>query len=426
MKPRHTASSTQLAPAAAAKAAGLHYVSDAQPGVRRIKAGAGFRFENASGKRVRDEVTLKRIRSLVIPPAWTDVWICPREDGHLQATGRDAKGRKQFRYHPLWREVRDATKYDRMIEFGEALPRIRRRVARNIAKPGLSREKVLATVVRLIDLTFIRVGNDEYAKQNDSYGLTTMQDKHARVRGERVEFCFRGKSGKEHAITIQDGRLAKIVKRCQDIPGQELFQWIDEEGKHRDVTSGDVNEYLREISESDFTAKDFRTWAGTVLVARALKTTADFQTERQGKKNLKQAIDAVAVKLGNTPAVCRKCYVHPSVLHGYLAHQLPCNSKAQSALSILPGENLERAGDGSSSAGTGTRRNAGGRLKNGTIKASKHPATSLGCDERQVLDFLRCCRREEKLKAGRLAPKLAKVPESWRPRQNLGTKARRR
>jgi DNA topoisomerase-1 len=394
MKPRHTPSSTQLAPAESAKAVGLRYVNDEQPGFRRVKAGAGFYYEDANGKTVRDESTLKRIRSLAIPPAWTEVWICPREDGHLQATGRDAKRRKQFRYHPLWREVRDATKYDRMIEFAAALPRIRRRVTRDLARPGLSRERVLATVVKLIDLTFIRVGNDEYAKQNNSYGLTTMKDGHAKIRGERVEFSFRGKSGKYHAITVQDGRLARIVKHCQDIPGQQLFQWMSDDGKRHDVTSGDVNDYLREISGTDFTAKDFRTWAGTVLAAQALKATKQFESQKQAKKNIREAIEAVAQKLGNTPAVCRKCYVHPSVLNGYIERNLPCNGSVTAP------------------------------LENGAIKASRRPSTSLGCDERAVLDFLQCCRREERAKARRLAPKLAKVPESWRPPQNPRTKVR--
>ena len=396
MKPRHTPPSTQLEPAESAKAVGLRYVNDEQAGIKRIKAGAGFRYEDAEGKPVRDEATLKRIRSLVIPPAWTDVWICSREDGHLQATGRDAKGRKQFRYHPLWREVRDATKYDRMIEFGEALPRVRQRVARDIAKPGLSREKVLATIVRLIDLTFIRVGNDEYAKQNNSYGLTTMKDQHAKIRGERVEFSFRGKSGKYHAIAVEDARLAKIVKNCQDIPGQELFQWVNGDGKCHDVTSSDVNDYLREISGTDFTAKDFRTWAGTVLAAQALKATSEFETQKQAKTNIKQAIDAVAEKLGNTPAVCRKCYVHPFVLSGYVEKKLPCNG----AVTASP--------------------------EDGAIKASKRPSTSLGCDERAVLEFLRGGRRSEQKKARELPPKLSKVPAAWRPRLALGTKVRRR
>ncbi|HMJ90673.1 MAG TPA: hypothetical protein VK530_12710 [Candidatus Acidoferrum sp.] len=397
MKQRHTPPSMQLQPVESARAVGLRYVNDAQPGIRRVKSGEGFRYTRDDGREVRDENTLQHIRSLAIPPAWSDVWICARNDGHLQATGRDAKGRKQFRYHPLWREVRDATKYDRMIEFGETLPRIRRRIARDIAKPGLSREKVLAAIVRLIDLTFLRVGNDEYAKRNNSYGLTTMRDRHAKVRDEQIEFSFRGKSGKHHAITIEDRRLARIVKNCQDIPGQELFQWINGNGRRHDVTSGDVNDYLREIGGDDFTAKDFRTWAGTVLMAEALNSTVNFETQRQAKKNLKQAIDAVAEKLGNTPAVCRKCYVHPFVLDGYLAHKLPCNGSVTAS-----------------------------PLKDGAIKASKRPRTALSSDEKQVLNFLRCCRREEKTKARQLAPKLAKVPASWRPRSSPGTKARHR
>ncbi len=380
--------STQIQPFESAKAVGLRYVNDRQPGLRRVKSGARFRYLDDQGKTVRNQLTLRRIRSLAIPPAWTDVWICALEDGHLQATGRDAKGRKQFRYHPLWRGVRDATKYDRMIGFGEALPRIRRRVARDITQSGLSREKVLATIVRLIDLTFMRVGNHEYAKHNNSYGLTTMRDKHAKVRGERVEFSFRGKSGKYHAITIEDPRLARIVKNCQDLPGQELFQWINGDGKRRDVTSGDVNDYLREICGLDFTAKDFRTWAGTVLAAQALKATGKFDTQTQAKRNIKQAIDAVAEKLGNTPAVCRKCYVHPSVLNGYLQQELPGANK------II------------ASTGAGVI----------TPKASRRVSVSLGCDEKSVLDFLRCCQRKERQRAHGMKTKLAGVPLAWQPR----------
>jgi DNA topoisomerase-1 len=234
-----------MEPIESAKAVGLRYVSDEEPGIKRVKSGKGFRYISVNGKGAPAASTLKRIRSLVIPPAWTDVWICAVEDGHLQATGRDARGRKQHRYHPLWREVRDATKYDRMIEFGEALPRIRRRLASDLRKPGLNREKVLATIIRLMDLAFIRVGNDEYAKQNGSYGLTTMKDQHADVRGKRIQFSFRGKSGKYHSIEVEDERLARIVKHCQDIPGQELFQWINGDARRHDVTSGDVNDYLR-------------------------------------------------------------------------------------------------------------------------------------------------------------------------------------
>ncbi len=395
MKPRHTMQSKQPHPAESARAVGLRYVNDDQPGIRRVKVGAGFRYEDASGKPVRASA-LRRIRSLVIPPAWTDVWICAHADGHLQATGRDDKRRKQFRYHSLWREVRDATKYDRMIEFGQVLPRIRKRIARDAAKPGLSREKVLATIVRLMDLTFIRVGNDEYAKQNRSYGLTTMKDQHVKIRGERVQFSFRGKSGKYHAIEVEDRRLARIVKHCQDIPGQDLFQWIGPDGKRHDVTSGDVNEYLREISGSDFTAKDFRTWAGTVLAAEALTATNKFETQKQAKKNIKEAIDRVAEQLGNTPAVCRKCYIHPFVLDGYMQKKLPCNGNITAS------------------------------VENGAIKASKRPTTSLGDDEKSVLEFLRCCRRDERQHVRGMKTKLAAVPRAWHPRVVRGMRVGRR
>jgi DNA topoisomerase I len=399
MKPRYarpsTEPSTQLHPVDSARAVGLRYVTDDQPGIGRARAGAGFRYVDAQGKAVRDEATLRRIRSLAIPPAWTDVWICPHENGHLQATGRDAKGRKQHRYHSLWREVRDATKYDRMIEFGKSLPRIRRRVTRDIARPGLSREKVLATIVRLMDLTFIRVGNEEYAKQNRSFGLTTLQDGHARVRGDRVQFSFRGKSGKNHTIEVEDARLAKIVKRCQDIPGQDLFQFLDEKGARHDVTSGDVNEYLREVSGSEFTAKDFRTWAGTVLAAQALQSETTLETQKQAKSNVRRAIEVVADRLGNTPAVCRKCYVHPHVIDGYMENRFPCHRR------VLPA-NGERA-----------------------IRASARPSASLGCDEQQVLEFLRCCRREERKDVRRLQNQWRKLPREWRPKIVNGARLRR-
>jgi DNA topoisomerase-1 len=380
MKPRHKSTATQVEPAVSARAVGLRYVSDELPGIARLKSGKDFRYQDARGKFVRDQATLQRIRSLVIPPAWTDVWICPHADGHLQATGRDAKGRKQHRYHPLWREVRDATKYDRMIDFGDALPGIRRKIAQDLRKKGLSREKVLATIIRLMDLTFIRVGNDEYAKQNHSYGLTTMKDQHAKIRGGHIQFSFKGKSGKHHAIEVADRRLAKIVKSCQDIPGQELFQWIDDDGKRHDITSGDVNDYLRETSAADFTAKDFRTWAGTVLALGALQKLADFDTAKQAKKNLKQAVETVAEKLGNTPTVCRKCYIHPFVLDGYL------NKNS----SFPQGEN-------------------------GLVTGTAKPMASLRADERALLKFLRCCRREERRKTKRIV-KSAVIPPSWRPR----------
>lgn len=263
------------------------------------------------------------------------MWICPRDDGHLQATGRDARGRKQYRYHRWWREVRDSTKYDRMIQFGQALPAIRRRIAADLEKPGLPREKVLAAVIKILETGLIRVGNDEYARANGSFGLTTMQDRHAAVQGANIRFSFRGKSGKQHAIDLRDARLARIVAGCQSIPGQELFQYIDAKGRPRDVTSSDVNDYLRRISKADFTAKDFRTWGGTVLAAEALRELAECETKKQAKKNVNAAIETVARRLGNTPAICRKCYVHPAVLEAYLegALDLPAACRARGTLS---------------------------------------------------------------------------------------------
>jgi DNA topoisomerase I len=305
-------------PAVSARAVGLRHVSDDKPGIKRESCGNGFRYRDAAGKIVRDPETLRRIKSLVIPPAWTDVWICPEANGHLQATGRDERRRKQFRYHPRWREIRDETKYARMIAFARELPKIRRRVRKDMALSGLPRNKVLATVVRLLEVSLIRVGNEEYARENDSFGLTTMRDKHVAIHGSAMRFHFRGKAGKWHNVDVRDRRLAKIVERCQDLPGQELFQFVDDDGGRHDVRSEDVNEYLRAISGRDFTAKDFRTWAGTVLAALALREFEKFDTRAQAKKNVVAAIEAVAKKLGNTPAVCRKCYIHPHVLDSYL------------------------------------------------------------------------------------------------------------
>jgi DNA topoisomerase-1 len=301
-----------------ARQAQLRYVCDARPGIRRQKHGGGFLYFDAAGKRVHDKMTLIRIRSLVIPPAWTNVWISPHENGHLQATGRDARGRKQYRYHPRWRQARDETKYTKMIHFAAALPKIREQVDADLKLTGLARRKVLATIVRLLETTLIRVGNDEYARTNNSYGLTTMQAKHVEVNGSKVRFKFRGKSGKWHTIELSDRRLARIVAHCQDLPGQELFQYFDDEGVQRDVTSSDVNDYLREIAGEEFTAKDFRTWAGTVLAALALKEFEKFDSKAQRKKNIVRAIETVAERLGNTPSVCRKCYVHPVILESYL------------------------------------------------------------------------------------------------------------
>jgi DNA topoisomerase I len=301
-----------------ARAARLRYVSDGTDGIRRRRTGSGFTYLDARGAVIRDRDELRRIRALAVPPAWTDVWICPIANGHVQATGRDARGRKQYRYHPRWRATRDETKYGRMIAFGEALPRIRARVEQDLARPGLPREKVLATVVKLMQLTAIRVGNEEYAKANDSFGLTTLRDRHVEVSGDRVHFQFRGKSGKRHAIKVSDRRLARIIKQCQDIPGYELFQYLDDDGERRAIGSADVNDYLREISGDEFTAKDFRTWAGTILAVAALQEIGAAATQTQAKRNLTQAIVKVSEQLGNTPAICRKCYVHPNVLDGYL------------------------------------------------------------------------------------------------------------
>ena len=305
-------------PIRSSKLAGLRYVADVKPGITRKRWRKGFRYFDVNGVVIKDEDVLGRIKSLAIPPAWTDVWICPNANGHLQATGRDAKHRKQSRYHPRWREVRDENKYERMKLFGESLPAIRERVENNLALPGLPREKVLATIVRLLETTFIRVGNAEYAKQNHSYGLTTMRSRHVEVEGSTVRFKFQGKSGKHHNIDLSDRRLAKIVKRCQDLPGYELFQYLDESGSQHTVDSADVNEYLREITDQTFTAKDFRTWAGTVLACAVLREFEVFESPTQAKRNVVQAIASVAKRLGNTPSVCRKCYVHPAVIEAYM------------------------------------------------------------------------------------------------------------
>ena len=310
-----------LSPVVAAQKAGLRYVSDRRSGISRRAAGKTFRYVGPDGRVLRDKETLHRIRSLAIPPAWTGVWICPVENGHIQATGRDDRGRKQYRYHPRWREVRDEAKYHHVLAFGKALPRIRRRVTADLRRPGLIRQKVLATIVRLLETTLIRVGNDEYAQQNHSYGLTTLRNRHAKVRGNRIAFEFVGKSGKPHHVDLHDAVLAKTVRHCQDLPGQELFGYLDEEGAVRDVTSEDVNSYLREIAGEEFSAKDFRTWAGTVLAAIALRECESFASQRQARRNIVRAVEAVAKMLGNTPAICRKCYIHPAILDSYLEGQ---------------------------------------------------------------------------------------------------------
>ncbi len=301
-----------------ARRAGLRYTSDARPGIRRRPSGRGFVYLNASGRCIRDRHTLARLKRLAIPPAWREVWICPHANGHLQATGRDARGRKQYRYHADWRAGRDATKYDRMIAFGKVLPRIRRRVKHDLSRPGLPREKVLAAVTRLLETTLIRIGSDEYARTNGSFGLTTLRNRHVRTRGARCTFSFRGKSGKFHVIDIESARLARIVRRCRDLPGQELFAYRDGTGRIVDVTSTDVNAYLREITGDSFTAKDFRTWTGTVLAAQALRAFDRFASPREARRNMLEAISTVARTLGNTPAICRKSYIHPVILDTYL------------------------------------------------------------------------------------------------------------
>ena len=306
------------APVAAARTAGLRYVSDTMPGIGRKRVGKHFSYIGRDGKPIHDEEELKRIRAIGIPPAWKNVWICPNPRGHIQATGRDERGRKQYRYHPQWRKIRDETKYDKMVDFGKALPRIRERVAHDLALPGLPREKVLAAVVRLLDLTSLRIGNEEYARENGSFGLTTMRNDHVDIEGTNIQFHFLGKSGKEHSVGIKDRQLARIVKRCQDLPGHELFQYIDEDKELRTIESDDVNEYLRQITGWDFTAKDFRTWAGTVVATCALQDLGEYESQTQAKKNVVRAVEVAAKHLGNTAAICRKSYVHPEVIDAYL------------------------------------------------------------------------------------------------------------
>jgi DNA topoisomerase-1 len=305
-------------PADAAEEAGLRYVSDTRPGYTRKRNGESFQYFDTEGKLIRDEPRLLRIGRLAIPPAYHDVWICPLSNGHIQATGRDDRGRKQYRYHERWRTIRDENKYDRILTFAAALPKIRRRVQVDLKLPGFKREKVLAAVVQLLERTFIRVGNEEYARQNKSFGLTTMKDHHVKVRGKKLRFRFRGKGGKEHEVDFMDRRVAKIVRKLQDLPGQDLFQYFDDDGKLCNVTSQDVNHYLREITGEDFTAKDFRTWAGTVLTAMALNAQEKFATKKEAKSNVKNAIAAAAKLLRNTPTICRKCYVHPAIVESYL------------------------------------------------------------------------------------------------------------
>ncbi len=330
----------------AAEEADLRYVNDDEPGIRRLKAGKSFRYVDPEGRPIRDAATLDRVRGLAIPPAYTDVWICADPAGHIQATGRDARGRKQYRYHPRWTEVRDANKFERLLAFARALPRIRDRVDAEMRGTALSRERVLACVVRLLDTTLIRIGNDSYAKENKSFGLTTLRDRHVRIDAGQIRFAFTGKSGKEWKLQLKDRRLAKLVKACQDVPGQRLFQYYDDGGGRHPVTSGEVNAYIREAAGDDFSAKDFRTWAGTVLAAHALEAMEEVDTRTRRKRNLTEAIRRVAARLGNTPAVCRRCYVHPEIGNAYLDGALAEQVREEAARTLreeLPGLTPEEA-----------------------------------------------------------------------------------
>jgi DNA topoisomerase-1 len=329
----------------AAREAGLRYATDAVPGFTRRRRGRGFSYHDRDGAIIRDPEVIARIRSIVIPPAWTDVWICPWPNGHLQATGRDARGRKQHRYHPDFRAARDEAKFGRLVEFATALPRIRRRVDRDLARPGVPREKVLAAVVRLLELTLIRVGNDEYSRLNQSFGLTTLHGRHVKVAGTTIRFRFRGKGGAPHEVGLRDRRLAAVIRHCQDLPGQELFEYVDD-GTVHDVTSEDVNDYLRAISGGDFTAKDFRTWSGTVLAYQALSELPEAKDERATKRNVVEAVRQTAAALRNTPAVSRQAYIHPAVLEAYVegaidAAEIEDLSAAEQAVVELLRERLD-------------------------------------------------------------------------------------
>ena len=348
-----------LDPSASAKAAGLRYVTGDEPGIARRRRGKSFEYFRADGKPVRDKATVQRIQALVIPPAWENVWICPYANGHIQAVGRDARGRKQYRYHARYREARDATKFDRMLAFGAVLPRIRRQVRRDFLLPGLPQQKVIAAVVRLLDETCIRIGNEEYAKTNNSFGLTTLRDRHADIRGGRIRLHFRGKSSQEHDITLEDRRLAAIVRKCQDLPGQELFQFRLETGKHAKVDSADVNAYLRDIAEEDFTAKDFRTWHGTGHMALQLAALGPAETETETKRNIVQAVRETAKLLGNRPAACRKYYIHPAVLESYTE---------QTIFSVVPKTHVHHAARG---IGLNTVEKAVIRLVKASVKTRK-------------------------------------------------------
>ncbi|HEY1506534.1 MAG TPA: DNA topoisomerase IB [Stellaceae bacterium] len=321
-KLRRRAAALSLDPVDAADVAGLHYINPEGIGIRRLPSGRGFLYRDVAGKLVNDEATLARIRSLAVPPAYRDVWISKNAKGHIQAVGRDARGRKQYRYHPQWNAVRDAAKYGKLLLFAQGLPQIRARVAHDLALSGLPKEKVLAAIVRLLESTLARVGNKEYAKTNKSFGLTTLRNRHVRVKGRQIIFDFRAKHGIQRHIDLEDQRLARIVKKCQELPGQELFGYLDDDGTPHSIASEDVNAYLREISGKEITAKDFRTWAGTKLAVVALRHIGGFESKSGAKKNTLCAIEAVAKMLGNTRSICRKCYIHPAVLDGYMEGRL--------------------------------------------------------------------------------------------------------
>jgi DNA topoisomerase-1 len=369
------------ADAAAARAAGLRHASDTRPGIRRVRRGSGFVYTAARGRRVRDARTLARIRGLAIPPAWRDVWICDDPRGHLQAVGRDARGRKQYRYHPDWRRVRDETKYDRLIGFARALPAIRRKTSRLLAQAGLTREKVLAAAIQLLEKTLIRVGNEEYTRHNRSFGLTTLRDGHVEVRGARIRFMFRGKSGVEHEVDLDDRRLARVVKACRDIPGYELFQYYDADDARQSIDSADVNDYLRQLTGEDYTSKDFRTWAGTVMALGQLLACRPCRTQAEAKRNIVRAVEAVAERLGNTKAVCRKSYIHPAVFEAYETDALP-NARGgaeAAALALLSRRRLSAPRSGSRrssprSRSAGPRRSSAPRAGGGSSASSPAPA----------------------------------------------------
>jgi DNA topoisomerase-1 len=325
-------------PQGEAASAGLVYVTDQQPGITRRRIDDGFEYFSADGKRIKNPKLLERIKKLAVPPAYEDVWICAGADGHIQATGRDAKGRKQYRYHEKFREIRDGTKYEHMLEFAAALPSIRNRIAKDMALRSLCREKVLATIVHLLESTMIRVGNEDYVKQNKSYGLTTLANRHVEVDGAEVRFSFKGKSGKQWRLKVKDRRVAKVISQSQDLPGQHLFQYLDEHGDPHDVSSGEVNAYLKEISNRNITAKDFRTWTGTVLAALALSEFERFDSQAAAKRNIRSAIERVAARLGNTVTICRKCYIHPQVLDSYLSNELMLETRDEIAHEL--GDNL--------------------------------------------------------------------------------------